>query len=161
FLPGTSTHVIISYAYDPLSRLVSRSYNDGTPNVTYGYDATNVTNSKGRLTSTSSSISSYTYGAYDALGKTKSATQTIDGQAYAMNYQYNLAGGLVSQTYPSGRVVNTNYDGAGRIAGIKNNPTGSYYAGAASTDTTNRLQYSAAAAIQSMKLGNGLWEHTN
>lgn len=160
-VPNTSTHRSITYSYDDLGRVTARTYNDGTPNVSYSYDAANVAFSKGRLTSVSSSVSSYSYGEYDPLGRVKTGTQTTDGQAYTMSYSYNRAGALISQTYPSGRIVTMNYDAAGRIAGVKNNATGIYYAGAVSTDATNRLQYSAAGAIQAMKLGNDLWEHTN
>lgn len=46
-----------SFAYDLLNRVTSRTYSDGTPGVTYTYDATGVANSKGRLTSVSSSVS--------------------------------------------------------------------------------------------------------
>lgn len=159
-LPDTS-RVTTSYVYDELNRVTSRNYNDGTPNVTYTYDAPAVLNSHGRLTNVSSSVSSYSYGEYDAQGRVKTGTQTTAGQDFLMSYQYNVAGALISQTYPSGRVVKTEYDGAGRSAGVKNNTTGTYYAGAASTDATNRVQYSPAGAIQAMKLGNGLWEHTN
>src|SRR5882724_9309312 len=59
----------------------------------------------------------------------------------------------------SGRVVTTDYDSAGRTAGVKNSATALYYAGGASTDATNRIKYTAAGAISTMKLGNGLWEH--
>jgi YD repeat-containing protein len=160
-IPNTSTRRSITYSYDDLGRVTARTYNDGTPNVSYSYDAANVAFSKGRLTEVSSSVSAYSTGEYDPLGRVKTGTQTTDGQAYTMSYSYNAAGALISQTYPSGRVVTTNYEGAGRIAGVKNNANGIYYAGAVSTDATNRLQYSAGGAIQAMKLGNGLWEHTN
>ena len=151
-VPNTSTRRAITYVYDDLGRVTTRTYNDGTPNVSYSYDATNVAFSKGRLTTVSSSVSSYSYGEYDPLGRVKTGTQTTDGQAYTMSYAYNRAGAIISQTYPSGRIVTTDYDGAGRIAGVKNN-SGTYYAGAASIDATNRLQYSAAGAIEAMKLG--------
>ncbi|HEU4932648.1 MAG TPA: HNH/ENDO VII family nuclease [Pyrinomonadaceae bacterium] len=160
-LPNTSTRITTSYVYDELNRVTSRTYNDGTPNVTYTYDAPGVLNSRGRLTSITSSVSSYSYGEYDAQGRVKRGTQTTAGQDFLMTYQYDVAGRLISQTYPSGRVVKTEYDDAGRIAGVKNNASGTFYAGATSTDATNRFQYSAAGAIQALKLGNGLWEHTN
>jgi RHS repeat-associated protein len=161
FVPGTSTKRTTTYEYDALGRITSRIYNDSTPNVTYSYDdPENVAYSIGRLTAVSSTVSSYSYGEYDPLGRVKTGTQTTDGQAYAMSYAYNKAGALTSQTYPSGRVITTNYDDAGRIAGVKN-AAGSYYVGAASTDAPNRLQYSVHGAIQAMRLDNGLWEHTN
>ncbi|MEN3325328.1 MAG: hypothetical protein V7638_135 [Acidobacteriota bacterium] len=159
-VPGTSTPRTTTYAYDQLGRVTSRTYNDGTPSVTYTYDDPNADFSKGQLTAVSSSVSSYSYGDFDAQGRVKTGTQTIDGQTYTMSYAYNAAGAIVSQTYPSGRVIKTNYDEAGRIAGVKNEATGLYYAGAASTDTTNRLQYAVTGAIQTMKLGNNLWERT-
>jgi RHS repeat-associated protein len=76
-----------------------------------------------------------------------------------MGYEYDLAGNLTSETYPSGRVVETRYDEAGRLAGVKNQATGLYYAGAAPTDVTNRIRYAAHGAMAKMRLGNGLWEH--
>src|ERR1043165_9356877 len=160
-LPNTSTHRTITYNYDALNRVITRTYNDGTPNVSYIYDAESVDFSKGRLTEVSSSASSYSCDEYDAVGRVKTATQTTDGQGYTMSYGYNLAGAITSLSYPSGRVVTTDYDDAARVAGVKNNATGAYYAGAASTDATNRVQYTPTGAIKAMKLGNGLWEHTN
>ena len=88
-------------------------------------------------------------------------TQTTDGQPYTMHYGYNFAGAMVSQTYPSGRIVKTDYDGAGRIAGVRNDDNDHYYIGGGSTDTTNRVQYSPAGAVSLMKLGNNLWESTS
>ena len=78
-----------------------------------------------------------------------------------MSYGYNLAGAMTSQTYPSGRVITTEYDTAGRLAGVKKEADGLFYAGGAATDSTNRIQYTAHGAMSVMKLGNGLWEHTN
>src|SRR5262249_38711667 len=46
------------------------------------------------------------------------------------------------------------------IGGIKKDGT-SYYAGAAPTDATNRIQYTPHGAVSAMKLGNGKWEHAN
>ncbi len=150
-----------TYTYDALNRAVTRSYSDGTPTVTYTYDAASVTNSKGRLTSVSSSISATNYTAYDALGRMTSGNQVTDSQTYSMSYAYNLAGSQTSMTYPSGRVITSGYDSAGRLAGVKDQSSGVYYAGAASTDATNRVQYAAQGVVSVMKLGNGLWEHTS
>jgi RHS repeat-associated protein len=78
-----------------------------------------------------------------------------------MSYSYNLAGEMISQIYPSGRVVASEYDESGRVAGIRNPATGTYYVGAAATDTANRIQYAAHGNVSKVRLGNGLWEHTN
>jgi RHS repeat-associated protein len=160
-LPNTSTHIASVYIYDSLNRITSRTYNDGTPNVSYVYDTASIPHSKGRLTSVSSSVSTYNYDEYDALGRVKSASQTTDGQVYSMNYMYNCAGALTSQRYPSGRVVKSEYNEGGKLAGVKNEATTLYYAGAVPTDTANRIQYAAHGAISAMRLGNALWEHTN
>lgn len=158
-IPYTGSQIATCYEYDPLSRIKARSYNDGTPNVTYTYDASGA-NSKGRLSSVGSGASTYSYTAYDALGRVKSATQTTDGVPYTMpDYQYNLGGALTSEQYPSGRVVKTVYDAAGRVAGVKNEATNLFYVGASATDSANRIQYAASGALVKLKLGNGLWEH--
>jgi YD repeat-containing protein len=148
--------------YDDLNRLTSRTYNDDTPNVTYTYDASGDY-SKGRLTSVNSSISEYSFAEYDPLGRVKTSTQTTDGQLYSMKYEYNASGAMVSQEYPSGKIIETTVDSAGRIAGVgrRVNPTTlNYYAGGTATDTVNRFQYSAFGGVEAMKFGNGLWEHT-
>jgi len=160
-LPNTSTHILTVYQYDAHNRMTSRSYNDGTPTVTYVYDTGSVPYAKGRLTSVSSSVSSYNYDEYDALGRVKRASQAIDGTSYPMSYGYNCADAVSSETYPSGRVIKSEYDDSGRLAGVKNESTGLYYAGAAASDTANRIQYTAHGAISKIRLGNALWEHTN
>lgn len=158
------------YTYDALNRVIVRSYSDSpqTPQVDYFYDGvgkpaqvSSVPNAKGRLTAMKSSISETYYVNYDGLGRIMEHWQNTIGatQPYVMKYDYDLTGNMIWQQYPSGRVVQTDYDESGRIAGVKNG-SGSYYAGAAPTDATNRIQYTPHGAIEKMKLGNGLWEHT-
>lgn len=82
--------------------------------------------SKGRLTSVDNGVSAYSFTAYDQLGRVRGSSQTTGGVTYSMpDYRYNLAGSLVSEQYPSGRIVKTEYDGAGRVAGVKNQRRGS------------------------------------
>jgi RHS repeat-associated protein len=145
--------------YDALNRITSRSYSDGTPTVTYAYDLT-VPNAKGRVTSVSSSVSTYSYTEYDALGLIRSTKQSTDGQDYIVDYTYDLAGHLKTETYPSGRIVAMDYDAAGRLAGVQNQG-GQFYAGAVATDETNRIQYSSHGPISKIRFGNALWEHAN
>lgn len=160
-IPYTGGQVATCYEYDSLNRIKSRSYNDGTPNVTYTYDDPAVAHSLGRLTSVGSSVSTYSYTAFDVMGRVTASSQTTGGVTYTMpEYKYDLAGNLTSEKYPSGRVVETRYDAAGRVAGVMNPATGLYYAGAASADSANHIQYTAAGAPSAVRLGNGLWEHT-
>ncbi|HEY1528924.1 MAG TPA: hypothetical protein VGH51_22095 [Candidatus Angelobacter sp.] len=106
--------IVTSYGYDALNRVTQTSYSDGTPAVSYGYDAANVANSRGRLTSVANANSVTNYTNFDALGNVLASNQVTAGRTYAFAYAYNLAGALSSETYPSGRVVTTGYDGANR-----------------------------------------------
>ena len=85
--------------------------------------------------------------------------QQTDSINYSFGYGYNLASEMTTETYPSGRQVITEYDAAGREAGLS--AGGFYYAGATASDATNRIQYAAHGAVSVMALGNGKWEHTN
>jgi RHS repeat-associated protein len=104
--------------YDPLNRPTTKSYSDGTPTVTYSYDSTAVQYSKGRLTSLSSSVSTFTFTSYDALGRGKAASLALGGQTYTMSYTYDLAGHIKTITYPSNRSVTYSYDSAGRMNSV-------------------------------------------
>lgn len=110
-------NITATYAYDALNRATSRSYSDSTPTVTYAYDAgSGVSNPKGKLISVSSSVSTYSYSGYDALGRVLGATQTIGGQDYSVGYGYDLAGHVVTEIYPSGNELDYSYDTAGRLS---------------------------------------------
>jgi YD repeat-containing protein len=85
--------VVTTFTYDGLNRVVTRTYSGPapggtTPAVTYTYDTLGAAlNGKGRLTSVRSSVSTYSYGSYDVVGRIVTGTQTTDGQNYAMSYQ--------------------------------------------------------------------------
>src|SRR6185312_3110758 len=44
--------------------------------------------------------------------------ENIAGLTYTFGYGYDLSGALTSETYPSGRIVNTAYDPAGRASQV-------------------------------------------
>ena len=163
--------IMTTYAYDALNRVKSRTYtNDpqSTPAVSYKYDNQALTggpsftvgSSIGRLIAvTYGTGSAGSYQGYDQLGRVNVSYQQTDSINYGFGYGYNLASEMTTETYPSGRQVITEYDAAGRAAGIS--ARGFYYAGAAASDATNRIQYAAHGAVSVMLLGNGKWEHTN
>ena len=178
-LPDSQTRVTVTYDYDALNRVTSRTYNDGTPAVAYFYDsqwpaaigAPDANNfdrglSKGRLVAVTyrgGSEGTY-YGGYDEMGRMTRSLQRTGGQDYSFpSYVYDLAGNLTLQTYPSGRVVKTEYDAAGRVAGVRNGASGPFYAGGAAADSVHRISYTAHGAASAMRLANndGLWEHTS
>lgn len=69
----------VSYAYDVLNRVTTRSYSNdpaGTPLVTYTYDGAGITNSKGRLTTVATNVSTTDYREFDAIGRVTKSRQT-------------------------------------------------------------------------------------
>ncbi|HMM81521.1 MAG TPA: RHS repeat-associated core domain-containing protein [Pyrinomonadaceae bacterium] len=143
-------------AYDALNRVITRSYSDPTPAVSYTYDDVNVANSKGKLTKVSNSVSETKYTGFDSLGRILSSQQITDGQTYSSAYAYNLSGALVEQTYPSGRIVKTVLDTSGNVSMVQSKKDGNhgFYSYA------KNFTYNAAGAVTSMQLGNGRWEST-
>lgn len=155
-----SRGVITTYEYDELNRLRTRRYQGpapggATPEVTYNYDAPGVPNSRGRLTSVTSTVSSSSYGSYDALGRVLSSIQTTAGQNYMMSYKYDLAGNMTEETYPTGLKMVMTYDSASRASSVTGQKTGE-------PDQTylSQIKYASHGAVTEMKLGNNLWEHT-
>ncbi len=107
---GINTH----FGYDTLNRISSVTYSDGTPTVTYTYDqARTGFYNKGALTrvetadggtlrpDTPSTASEFDY---DKMGRVVNHRQSIGTQIYTLEYGYNLAGQLISEKYPSGRL---------------------------------------------------------
>lgn len=155
-----------TYTYDAMNRVLTRSYPSDpaqtppvdpaqTPPVEYKYDGVGTTaqNALGKLTAVNTSgsfVSSYTYDNFDAMGRVLHNTQAADSQSYGMSYQYDLAGHLISETYPSNRVVTTSYDATGRINDLSSGTT--HYA--------SQFSYAAHGGVTDLKLGNNLWEHT-
>lgn len=170
------------YDYDALNRVVKRCYrvlsssslgsttcasNSETPepntsDVTYYYDDTNVSYSKGKLTkvvngNTSSPFSKTEYNEFDIMGRVKKSKQTTDGTAYnEMEYTYNLSGALIEEKYPSGRVVKNVLDNSGDLSIVqsKKNQNSGYW------NYAQHFTYTAAGAVSAMQFGNGSWEST-
>ncbi|MFN0139497.1 MAG: hypothetical protein ACKVQW_05355, partial [Pyrinomonadaceae bacterium] len=162
------------YIYDALNRVTNRNYSltgstppnyQATPNVTYFYDGANVSggipNSKGRLTKVTSSVSTTEYVTFDILGRVTRSKQITDGVTYGddanpMTYSYNLAGALVEQKYPSGRVVKNVFEANGDLSMVqsKKTPNSGFF------NYAKHFTYAASGAVTSMQLGNGRWEST-
>lgn len=154
--------VITSYGYDALNRNMSVScINDpaNTPAVTRSYDG--ATNGKGRLwkSQTSGDFPSLTtIDAYDALGRPGIQRQQFGGSSglsFTVQRAYDLAGHVLSQTYPSGHTVNYNYDQAGRLADKDSqHPAFSGNLGDGETRTyVSALRYDEANRLKEEKYG--------
>jgi RHS repeat-associated protein len=149
-----------TYDYDALGRVTSRSYSNEpaqrqTPTVSYSYDTPGIAYAIGRLTAVTSSISRTNYAGFDALGRVTASSQRTDGQTYSLSYEYDLAGNLTREVYPTGRVITHSYDAAGRmqqVAGTKGTTTSRY---------ASHLLYAAHGAVRQVTLGNNLVEQTS
>lgn len=143
--------VVKSAAYDGINRMTGVSYSDGTPSITYQYDAGGAAAfALARLTqitegpSSQNPKNSQTF-TYDSLGRVTKVAHVIDSTTYNIQYGYNLAGQMTSITYPTGRVINQNVDSIGRLSSI--------------ADTTNYLSgfaYSASGQPVGFTMGNGV-----
>ncbi len=150
----------IANIYDPLGRVTQRNYNDSpqTPTVNFYYDGVGLPSvpdfSKGKLTRVSSSVSESRYTEFDVAGRLLEYKQITDGQTYTSEYEYNLSGALVKETYPSGREVRNEFDPSGDIERI----FGKANQSASERTYANSFSYFADGRIEKLKLGNGLWE---
>jgi RHS repeat-associated protein len=94
------------------------------------------------------------------MGRVTASSQQTAGHVYSMSYDYDLAGNLTREIYPTGRVITHTYDPAGRlasVAGQKANQSATLY--------VSQVSYTAHGAVASQKLGNSTagqerWEHT-
>ena len=147
--------VVIAGTYDNLNRLTVRDYSDATPDVYFTYDGagTSIPYSKGKTTEISSSVSVTKYTSFDNLGRVKSSQQITGGNTYNFSdYSYTLAGQLVSQVYPSGRVVSNQFENDGDLSQVNGS-----FSGQNKTYVGN-FSYTSAGGISAMQLGNGRWE---
>ncbi len=150
------------YTYDALNRVTERSYDAEptgleTPVTTYTYD--NVTNGIGRLTKVSNSNSETHYTAFDKMGRVTAHKQKMyvagANRDYTTAYTYNLAGMLLEETYPGGRMVKNTIGSYGELSQVETKYSGGSY----STRASNFV-YSAPGAVSSMQLGNSKYETT-
>jgi YD repeat-containing protein len=97
--------------YDSLGRVVSISYNDGTPTKSFTYDATVSwsspiqANLKGRL-STAAVSNGITIYSYDAMGRVTALGECVPSNCgssnYTLSYTYDLSGNLLTSTDGAG-----------------------------------------------------------
>jgi len=152
--------IVTTYAYDALNRNTSVTYtNDpaGTPGVVRTYDQ--APNGKGRLwqtqmTGTGDSVTAID--SYDALGRPliqhQELTYVVGNhlavKSYSVQRTYDLAGHVLTQTYPSGHTVNYAYDSAGRTSSFAGNLGDNKL-----RNYSTEIIYSAMGAITKEKFG--------
>ena len=139
---GSST-VTITYNYDEINRLTSKTYSDSTPAVYYGYDGgvwTQCTtapptpspadsNQLGNRTSMCDA-SGATAWTHDNLGRILQDDRKIIGtttQTKILTNTYNLDGSLATLKYPSLRTITYEPGGAQRTLSVKDTANGINY----------------------------------
>lgn len=162
-------NIVTTLTYDSLNRVLSRTYSDGTPDVSYFYDsnrglATNLSVGAtlpdqfnpafaiGRLvavttpTTTSQSATGNFY-SYDIGGRLDTSFQLLDGQHYRSSANYNEASLPTNWIYPSSSSVDLRYNEAGQIDRVRRNEQ----------IFADSIFYTAAGAVTQQRLGNNLY----
>ncbi|MBB2488168.1 RHS repeat protein, partial [Mitsuaria sp. WAJ17] len=129
----------ISYGYDPMNRLTSTGYGDGSPGITREYWP------DGKLKTVSSNGSSWSY-AYNSLRLISTETLSYAGQSWAFSWGYSPNGHLASLSYPTGG------PGVSYAPNALGEPSqvGSFATG---------LSFHPNGAVNSFRFGNGI-QHT-
>ena len=145
---------------------------DGVGSIHHGPSGFTATNGIGKLIavetdySQTGSVRTGRYYAYDNLGRVTSVTSELNGTYYNNTAAYNLAGGIVSETYPAvpgssdRRTVSYGYDNAGRSASIISDPT-TYNAGARTTNITYAPHGGLASETYGTTVGSPLIHSIN
>jgi RHS repeat-associated protein len=146
--------VTMSYSYDPLNRLTSKSSSDGSVTDGYVYDQTGTgPNAVGRLSFVHNGSATGTGLFYDPMGRVLRSSFLVPGVSgwqQGTRATYDLAGNPTSIAYNDGRSVTQAYDAAGRITSVTDASSGTaYFSGAT---------YTAAGALASATYGNGVTE---
>ncbi|MBI2487103.1 MAG: beta-propeller fold lactonase family protein [Deltaproteobacteria bacterium] len=101
------------YQYDGLNRLILVDYQSNEDDVTYQYDNAN------NRTLMQSSSGSYWYSyEYDQSNRLTKQTVNLGSTTYIVDFVYDERNNLIRTVYPSGEVVNYNYDPANRLLDI-------------------------------------------
>ena len=122
--------VVSTYAYDAFNRNTTIDYSDTTavnPDIKRFYDGATKGigrfwyNYAGNELSIDSNVEKTVVESYDALGRPKVRRQSFKqngtwSEPFQTSRDYNLAGGVILQTYPSNHFVTYNYNSAGRLA---------------------------------------------
>ncbi|MGA2350370.1 MAG: RHS repeat-associated core domain-containing protein [Terracidiphilus sp.] len=105
--------ITTSYGYDALNRVLSKTYNDGTPAVAFAYDNSSISGSSndiGELTQATvssgstvlASTSTYAYNSMGRLlGEQQCTRANCGSSTYNLSYTYDLGGKPTSATFPS------------------------------------------------------------
>ena len=110
--------------------------------------------SKGKTTKVYSTVSETRYTEFDNLGRLKKHEQRTQGNTYPTEYTYNLSGAVLTEKYPSGRVMTYAYRPDGELDTLSGTKAGQTSA----RIYLSNISYNTLGNIDKMRLGNGTWE---
>jgi RHS repeat-associated protein len=141
------------FTYDAAARVLTKTFPAASAeNVAFTYDATAGGNKGvGRLTSLTDQSGSDAL-VYDAQGRATTDARVIGANSYATAYSYDASGNILTETYPSGRIVTYSRDTLGRVSGV----TTKQNAGASPVTVTSSVTYEPFGPLAAMSFGNGL-----
>ncbi len=166
--------ITTTYAYnDPLNRLTSKSYSDGTPTANFSYGETSVSIDGwtsptlqypvGRLTHTATTsggvVLTATVEDYDKMGRPADYWQCTPvncslGLPWAASYNYDVAGNLTSWNHPAGFTISQPVDSAFHVTQVTSSANSSTYPGTLATGPGGgSIQYTAWGAVSQLQNG--------
>lgn len=141
------------FTNDAAGRVTAKTFPAASSeNVSFTYDATAGGNDGvGRLTSVADQSGSTAF-VYDALGHVASDTRVISAVSYPVAYTYDAAGNILTETYPSGRIVTYTRDALGRISGF----TTKQNSGSSAVTVASSASYEPFGPLTGLTFGNGV-----
>jgi len=154
---GSAT-ITTTYTYNAANQLTQKTHSDttGTESYCYGTSCGGGSGTAfmiGRLATMTDPSGSEAY-TYDQIGRVTKVVKTIGSTNYTTQYTYNSGDQLTSVTYPSGRVVDYNYDNVGHLCQVAT--TSSNCNSAIAYLTLPSGSYDAAGRPLSATYGNGV-----
>jgi RHS repeat-associated protein len=156
--------IITTYRYDVLHRLTGKSYGDGTPTVTFVYDTCPASGcpsgvtpqlTVGRMVE-SAVPNAQTFYSYDPMGRAANQWQCTPGHCgtsfYALGYNYDLNGDLISSSNGFGTTLTSAYDTAARLTGVASNLSDAAHP----ANLLSNIQYNAPGLPRLETLGNNV-----
>jgi RHS repeat-associated protein len=167
-----------TYTYnDPLNRLTSKTYSDGTPTANFFYDAApgtmpawsgvSFSNAKGRLAltctgsaaGTCTSPQAATVHSYDPMGRTSYYCQCTpyncaSSSIWSSSYQYKYTGEVSQWTHPAGYTFTNTVSPARRITQIQSSQVDTSHP-QYPAQSINYTPWGAVSALQNPCVGSG------
>lgn len=145
--------ITTTHTYDSRDRMLTKSYSDTTPTVTYSYDQTScngltITFGEGRRTCMTDG-SGTTAWSYNPAGHIVDEKRTVGTITKTISNDYNLDGSVKEKTYPSSNVITYTYSNAQRVTSVKNLAIGKNYG----TNITYAPQGEVSSVLENQNSG--------